>query len=296
MNENLFDSYPNLALRSVCTLTNLTKRGNHMSENVEPLETGNGDTEEDGKRQRSTIGFPYSDYDSAYALAAAIHANVGHGECSSAQLAAWTNQSVKSSGFRTQIAAARLFGLIDSASSDDLHLTDLGRQAVDPAQARAAKADAFLRVPLFKAIHDKYKDGVTPPSAALEREIVALGVSEKQKARARQVFESSAQQTGFRDAAPNRLVMPAIVVKPNTPPPDLPKFGGSGGGGESDLGLDPLLMALLRKIPKALDWPTENRLRWFRTFAMNVSQVYDDDDNPVELEIKVKDAEGNSHV
>jgi hypothetical protein len=29
-------------------------------------------------------------------------------------------------------------------------------------------------------------------------------------------------------------------------------------------------------------------LRWFRTFAMNVSQVYDDDASPVELEIKIK--------
>jgi len=49
-------------------------------------------------------------------------------------------------------------------------------------------------------------------------------------------------------------------------------------------------MALLRKIPKAgMDaWPADNRLRWFRTFAMNVSQVYDADDDPVELEIKLK--------
>lgn len=264
-----------------------------MSENVEPLEMENDNDGDEGKRQRSTIGFPYADYDSASTLAAAVHGNVGHGECSTAQLAAWTGQSPKSSGFRVQIAAARLFGLIESDSPDAIRLTELGRRVVDPAQARAAKADAFLRVPLFNALHEKYKDGVTPPSAALEREMVALGVSEKQKARARQVFESSAQQTGFRDAAANRLVMPAVVIKPNTPPPDLPKPGGGGGGGEADLGLDPLLMALLRKIPKSLDWPAENRLRWFRTFAMNVSQVYDDDDNPVELEIKVKDAEGS---
>ena len=30
------------------------------------------------------------------------------------------------------------------------------------------------------------------------------------------------------------------------------------------------------------------RLRWFRTFAMNVSQVYDDDANLVELDIKLR--------
>lgn len=45
-------------------------------------------------------------------------------------------------------------------------------------------------------------------------------------------------------------------------------------------------MALLRKIPKGQqEWPAESRVRWFRTFAMNVSQVYDPDDRPVELKI-----------
>jgi len=258
-----------------------------MSENVEPIEAENGDPSEDSKRQRSTIGFPYTDYDNAADVAKAIHGNVGHGQCSMGQLAAWMNQSAKSSGFRTQLAAARLFGLIDSEDPESLRLTELGRRVADPAQVRAAKAEAFLRVPLFKALYDLYKDGVTPPSAALEREIVALGVSDKQKARARQVFENSAQQTGFREAAPNRLVMPAVVVKP-APLEEKTKNDG-GDGGDGGLHLDPLLMALLRKIPKTeTGWPTDSRLRWFRTFAMNVSQVYDDDKEPVELEINVK--------
>ena len=36
-----------------------------------------------------------------------------------------------------------------------------------------------------------------PPAAALEREMVELGVSPKQKDKARQVFERSAEQAGF---------------------------------------------------------------------------------------------------
>jgi hypothetical protein len=261
-----------------------------MTENVEPLEAEDEDSGEDGKRQRSAIAFPYTDYDNVAAIANSIHENVGHGDCSPGQLAAWTNQSAKSSGFRTQLSAARLFGVMESGDADGLRLTDLGRRIVDPAQARAAKAEAFLRVPLFKALYEKYKDGVTPPSAALEREIAGLGVAEKQKARARQVFESSAQQTGFRQAAPNRLVMPAVVVKEN--PPEIEKRRNGGGDGGGDLHLDPLLMALLRKIPQAdAGWPADNRLRWFRTFAMNVSQVYDDA-SPVELEIELRKSAG----
>jgi hypothetical protein len=64
-----------------------------------------------------------------------------------------------------------------------------------------------------------------------------------------------------------------------------------GGGGED---LDSLLLALLRKIPSAeKGWPATQRLRWFRTFAMNVSQIYDGDadmDEPVELKIELDKA------
>ena len=58
-----------------------------------------------------------------------------------------------------------------------------------------------------------------------------------------------------------------------------------------DIDLDPLLLALLKKIPPIADgWPPEKRVRWFRTFAMNVSQVYDGDSDPVELKIDVEEA------
>lgn len=83
------------------------KRGIQMSENVQPLESENDDASEDGKRQRSSIAFPYADFDSAAALVRSVHDNVGHGTCTAEQLAGWTNQSPKSSGFRTQMAAGR---------------------------------------------------------------------------------------------------------------------------------------------------------------------------------------------
>lgn len=269
-----------------------------MTENhapVEEFDDEQGDEQDDGKsgRQRSTIAFPYTDYEGGEKVALSIHGNAGHGICSPAQLAAWMEQSPKSSTFRTQLAAARLFGLIDSDNAESYRLAELGTKVVDPAQSRAAKAQAFLSVPLFSALYEKYKNGVTPPTAALEREIVALGVSEKQKARARQTFESSAEQTGFRAHGANRLVMPAVVVPPPPPPDDNKgkRGGGSGGsGGDVGLNLDPLLIALLQKIPpQGNDWPQDRRLRWFKTFAMNVSEVYDAEaDDPVELDIKLK--------
>lgn len=273
-----------------------------MNENPalnDDIEDDQGD--EAKARQRSTIAFPYTDYEGAAEVAAAIHGNVGHGNCSLPQLAAWMGSTVKSSSFRTLISASRLFGLIESDSADTYRLTDLGTRTADPTQAKAAQAEAFLRVPLFAALFEKYKTGVTPPAAALEREITGLGVSEKQKARARQVFESSAQQTGFRAHGANRLVMPAFVVQPAGNGANGNGGGGGAGGGDSGggngggggksgasvaLDLDPLLIALLQKIPtQGEQWPRERRIRWFKTFAMNVSEVYDADSDPVEMNI-----------
>ena len=69
-----------------------------------------------------------------------------------------------------------------------------------------------------------------------------------------------------------------------------PVGGGNGGGGD-DLAPDPLLIALLKKTPTSGDWPALQRLRWFRTFAMNVSQIYDEEAlEPVELKIDLEAA------
>lgn len=257
-------------------------------ENVASVEASGKDSKR--TRQRSTISFPYTDLAPCVGMADAIHANVGLGDCDDHQLAAWTNQSPKSSGFRTQVYAARTFGILTGEGSSH-KLTDLGRAVVDPNLMRETKASAFLAVPLFKAIYNKYKGGVIPPPAALERDIVTLGVSDKQKGRARQVFEKSAEESGFFEHGNNRLVMPGVPPRKSKADENKGKDGGGNGGdGIDDLGLDPLLIALLRKIPSTgKGWPASQRVRWFRTFAMNVSQIYDTDGEPVEVEIKVTD-------
>lgn len=248
-------------------------------------------------RQRSTIGFPYMDLKQASQLAEAIYENVGLGECEDDQLAAWTKQSSKSSSFRVQIYTARMFGLLSGEGSRN-RLTDLGRMIVDPSQARQAKATAFLNVPLYKAVFDKFKGGVLPPSSALEREMANLGVAEKQKDRARLAFERSAEQAGFFEHGRNRLIMPGIQTALSQP--TLEADGAEEAAGKDNFGdsrvsfeLDPLLLAMLEKIPPKEDgWPKEKRVRWFKTFAMNVSQVYDEEDDPVDIDIALAKTNG----
>lgn len=252
---------------------------------------------DDGKRERSTIEFPYMDLEDAVEVAKAIHRTTGSTPCQHDQLAAALNLSMNSSGYRVRVSTARLFGLLDSdRGSGAVRLTELGQMASDTVREREAKAKAFLNVPLFKKVYELNRGKQLPPPAALEREMAGLGVAEKQKERARQVFQRSAEVAGFFELDKSRLIMPTGVGE-SLPPSALnegnddTEKNGSGGGGDG-LGLDPLLVELLKKIPQAdKGWPATQRVRWFRTFAMNVSQIYDDENDPIEMKIDlVKEA------
>jgi hypothetical protein len=244
---------------------------------------------DDGQnRQRSTIAFPYVDLNAAIELAQAIHGNVGSsGDCDDTQLAVWTNQSTKSSTFRIQLSGARMFGLMATDGAGRHRLTDLGRSIVDPSQARESRVRAFMMVPLFKAIYESNKGGVLPPTAALAREMVGLGVAEKTKDRARQVFERSAEQAGFFEAGRNRLVMPGIVVGREQPREEGARAtaGEVGSGGNGGGGKDPLIAALIQKLPKAGPWAAEDRVTWLQMIAMAFQMHYGTTD-PIEITTK----------
>jgi hypothetical protein len=155
-------------------------------------------------------------------------------------------------------------------------------------------------------VHDKFKGGVVPPAAALENELIGLGVASTLSDTARRILERSAEQAGFYEAARDRLVMPGFAPQDGASgDPVVDTNGGGGGrgggvgggpgGGEgSELGLDALLIALLKKIPTPeKGWPGPSRVRWFRTFAMNVSQIYDGDGEPVEMKIELEKEAAN---
>lgn len=230
-----------------------------------------------GKRERSSIAFPYNDLGDAIRVAQAIHDNVGAGDCDDTQLSVWLSQSPKSSSYRMQLTAARMFGVLDP-TSDRRRLTPLGRMIVDPRQERAAKADAFLKVPLYSAIYQKYKDGVLPPTDALEREIVNLGVAEKQKDRARQAFERSAQEAGYFEHGKNRLVRPGVApVENGDVGGDRNKRGGGGDGGDDggEPPKHPLIRGLFQSLPKDGEtWTIEDAADWLETAAANLRLAY----------------------
>src|SRR5258708_2914992 len=226
-------------------------------ENVSSVaDAGKGkQADEADARQRSTIGFPYEDLNSAIEIAQAIHNHVGLGDCEDDQLASWTKQSPKSSGYRMQLAAARMFGIMETVGGR-YRLTDLGRAIVDPQRARDGRVRAFLNVPLYAAVFDKYRGGVLPPTAAFERDIQSLGVAEKMKDRARRYLERSAEQAGFFEQGRDRLVRPGVAVREGAAPEaaaplqdEAPKLKG-GGGDDGGRRLHPFIHGLLDTIPE----------------------------------------------
>jgi hypothetical protein len=246
---------------------------------------GQSDDHGQTKRARGAIEFPYSDLEAAVDLARTIEGRAGT-TCDVVQLASWMNQSAAGGTFRTRLGAARMFGLTETHQGK-ISLTPAGRAAIDATSGPAASADAFLSVQLFRAMYNQYQGYALPPPAAIERQMEQLGVPPKQKERARQTFMKSAIYAGYVDQQTGRFIRPANIAPP---PPSLDddtkkRQNGSGGDG-SGLDLDPLLMALLRMIPPTKEgWPREQRVRWFRTFAMNVSQVYDKPEDAIDLKI-----------
>jgi hypothetical protein len=197
-------------------------------------------------------------------------------------LAAWMGQSASGGTFRTRLGAARMFGLIETGQGR-VALTQLGRDILDDSSGgRSARVAAFLNVELFRVMYDQYKANILPPPPAIERQMEQLGVSPKQKERARQTFMKSAQYAVFIDASSGRFVKPGIASREEPPrekPDDVQKRN-SGSDGNEPPDLHPFVQGLLKELPKAgTPWPEEQRKLWLDTAASIFKMIYKDGPN-----------------
>ncbi len=212
------------------------------------------------------------------------------------------HEKAESSTFRIKVSSARMFGLVD-AGRETVSLTSLGRKTVDPQRLAEAKAEAFLRVPLFKDIYEKYRGHILPPDIGLEGEMVDMGVAFKQKDRARQVFQRSADQAGYFSHGRNKLVSPIIngmapevessgndsyradilpsppVHSPGQPPSRAGHGGGGGGGAGSNESKSPMTNKLIQGLVESLPdigtpWAEEEREEWAALAQLIFKRVY----------------------
>ena len=233
-----------------------------------------------GKRERSRIQFPYFALDEALDVATAIYKNVALGECEDDQLAPWLKLSSTSSGYRSRVSTAKMFGLIDNPSSGRYRLTDLGQRIVDPDQQGAAKSEAFLAVPLFSAVYERFRGNALPPPTALERDFRELGVAEKQTSKARWAFERSAQSAGYFNQGRERLVKPGFAEsKGNQEPERQPSDANNPNKVDADDGGNgtrhPFIQGLLQTLPEpGTVWALEGRVAWLKTAATCFDLIY----------------------
>jgi hypothetical protein len=190
-----------------------------------------------------------------------------------------------------KVATARIFGLVANVTGK-YELTDIGFAVIDgkdEKRQRQARAEAFLKVPLYKRAYDEFRGKQLPPRPhGLEQAFVRFGVSAKQKEAARLAFDKSAGQAGFFAAGQDRLVEPIIAGGGSVPSgrvPDDDSSSGNGGGGggnrrqveeEPDTsGFHPFIQGLLDTIPEpGTNWAMEGRAKWLQAAANIFDLIY----------------------
>ena len=127
-------------------------------------DSANSDKSTRGPGPKSGTQYPYFDLDDSIAVAKAVH-DRGGGTCARDVVAAALGYSTTKSGaFLSRIYAAKQYGLI-RIEGDVLATTDRAMTILHPvleADAIVGRRDAFMAVPLFQKVYDKYKGGALP--------------------------------------------------------------------------------------------------------------------------------------
>jgi len=230
------------------------------------------------KRDRALIEFPYADLNRSAEMTSALGLAGGKAWIEQTQLAVAMDMTVTGGTFRGRLSAARMFGLIETEGGK-VRLADLGIRLLDDATEREAKAEAFLKVPLYRRMYESYNGMPLPPAAAIERQMISVGVPSKQAERARQAFASSAQAAGFI-ASNGRFCKPTFAnAGGQEPSAEQESDGGGAGAGAGGSGaggnLHPFIQGLLETLPQpGADWSANERADWLNAAATMFKLIY----------------------
>jgi hypothetical protein len=253
-----------------------------------------------GPGPKSATQYPYFDLDDSIAVGKTLHEQ-GGGTCTRDLVAAALGYSTTKSGtFLSRIYAAKLFGLI-SIEGETLSVTDRATSILHPvleADAIVGKRDAFLAVPLFQKVYEKFRGATLPPELGIQNLLKTEYkiVPDRIKAATR-VMLNSAEQAGFFVAGNrNRLIAPTGVIhtavgKLESAPA---KIDGEGGqqqqperkqqppsGGDGPTGVHPALVAMLRELPRpGTPWPKPKKDLFMTAFRSIMDVIYPEQEVP----------------
>ena len=267
----------------------MTENGAQEPENGQPETMGEGTI----SRERSTIQFPYMNLDAVIPLPKTVY-ELGARACERGQLAGRLNMAADGGQFRQKLQNARTFGLL-TYSGKSVDLTEVGVQLCDPTTEKEALVRAFLSVPLFEQVYKKLRDRPLPPDAAIQRQMVEMGVAPKQAERARRAFRSSARTAGFFEIAADRLVRPPTSglngqignADPGKAEDKQPPRGGN--EPPSRPPIHPLIQALLAEMPDpGTPWEKDHCVTWLKTMLLSLGMIHTNRDELQEIEITVR--------
>lgn len=233
-------------------------------------------------REISTISFPYSDLEDSIRIVRTMHAVGGGVAMERDQVSAALNSSGGS--LANRLSAAKQFGLLES-SQGKWSLTPLAYAMLDEQTERAAKAEAFLNVELYRRTFDEYRGKTLPGNLGLEHAFTTFGVTAKQKEKARQTFERSARIAGFfPNGNEDRLVQPILIgapasgpkPSPNEPEPEAEIVPAPRSAPVSSGPQAPSFMGwLLEELPAPkTEWSVEDQANWLQAVAQAFRVVY----------------------
>ncbi len=251
----------------------------------------------DALRTRSTIEYPYLDLDNAIEIVKKIHSVEGD-RCEWKQLATALGVAADGGGYRLRMLTAKTFGLL-TYEKGQIMLTDCGIKATDPNFEKRARYDAFMNVPLFKSLFERFNGQQLPPPAAIERAIESLGAAPKQKDKARQVFLRSAKHAGLFELASDRLSTPPglgnqkqeVDLDSGAKTPNDTESPNNGHRNTNSAKVEkyhPFIQGLIDKLPTPeTAWALKDRAKWLTTAANIFDLMYlegNDDGVAVSLE------------
>ena len=195
-------------------------------------------------------------------------------------LAAALEQSKSSGAFRGRTAAGRMYGTVETVGNQVV-LTKLGERICSPGSEAEALAEAFLRVPLYRALFEKYArdGGRLPDDATVEYDMVNLGVPEARVKMVRRVFMRSAETAGYFSTDHDRLIRPmtstgSITGNASAPEPKEPPVVPT--GETVPIAEHPLIKMLVSGLPPAGTRLPEGQLRrWLDAAESGLRLIYE---------------------
>lgn len=246
---------------------------------------------------KSKTPYPYNDLNDSIEVARAIQERAG-GVCGNEHLAEFLGYSSPRSGtYFSRVQAAKMFGLIH-AQGNNLSPTERAHAILSPVmpddEARA-RFEAFVSVPLFKAVFEQFRGMNLPPDVGIKNLLkTKFGIVEDRINPAFRILMDSAEQAGLFKTTGGRSKMIAPIMgiglqpsasstkTPDSLPPqdriDKPKFGGGSGEGPPG-GVHTAIIGLLRELPPAgAAWPRAKKEKFLGAFKAIIDVVYPDNE------------------